>query len=201
MPDFQQDWEEQQRRRLQAHLDRTASRCELLRDRYVSALAMVSGETRVESRGRDEAVRRTEGAGRSLVNLEALDLTADIERAVLRLYPLALGALRLGISKGRGKDPAAWTGAQLVWFGRVLGEVWSEDPGLGGDISDAVWQLDRRAARVLGEVARAFPLVEPCGACGLPALWASPELLEVRCGNPECAERWKVSAPVPVAAF
>lgn len=201
MPSYQQEWEEQQARRLGAHLERTAARCELLRDRYVSAQAMVSGDMRVESRGRDEAVRRTEGAGRSLLNLSALDLTADIERAVVRLYPLVLGSLKLGVSKGRDSSRSTWTAGRLVWFGQVLGKVYNDDPGLGAELSDEVWELDRRAARVLGDVVRAFPLVEPCGSCGLPALWASPELLEVRCGNPECAARWKVSGPVPVASF
>ena len=200
MSNYQNEYEQQQARRLQAHLDRTTARCELLHGRYQSALNQTTNGTTTEGRGRDEAVRRTEGHGRSPVNLSALDLAADIERVVARLYPLALGALRLGMSKGREGSRESWTAGRLLWFGKVLGKVWAEDPELGTEISDEVWKLDRKAARVLGEVVRAFPLVEPCGSCGLPALWASPELLEVRCGNPECGTRWRVSAPVSVAA-
>lgn len=194
-----QEWDRQEADRLAAHIERTTGRCELLRDRYFSILAMAGGETVEASRGRDEAVRSTSPAGRSLVNLDALDLAGDIEQAVIRLDPLALGALRLGMSKGRGKKRRdTWTAEKIVWLGTVLASIYAEDPTLGADVSDTIWQLDRKAARLLGEVARAFPLVEACAECDTPSLWAAPELLEVRCGNPGCRARWKISGPVPV---
>lgn len=204
MTDYGQQWEEQQARRLEAHIGRTSARAELLRDRYLTAGAMVAGErppgVGPAPRGRDEQVRRVEGAGRVPVNLGALDLTREVEQAVARLEPLARGALRLGLGSALGGTVAERTADRLGWLGHNLGLIWSEDPYLGTELSDEIWKLDRRAALVLGERARAFPLSEPCSRCEIPALWASPELMQVRCGNPDCEAGWTLTAPIPVAS-
>lgn len=198
MSDYRATWEELEARRLAAHLERTAARVLLLRDRYETAMGMVSGEITPEPRHPDEYVRRTEGAGRAPTNVPALDLVLEVEAFVSDWLPLLRGTVRAGSWRPAGDTRAERTGAGLTWINRRLPTIWDEDPGVGADLSDSVWSLDRNAASVLGERARAFPLSEPCGTCGVPALWASPERMQVKCGNPDCGAGWAVSAPVPV---
>lgn len=204
MTDYTEMWEQEQARRLQAHLERTAARCGLLRDRYAAVRGMVSGDGPPGSgpapRSRDEEVRRPDGAGRAPVNVAALDVVVAVERFTADRLPVLRGTLRVGTWRPPGLTRAERTASALDWMGRQLGRIWDEDPGLGGELSDEVWQLDRRAAVVLGERSRAFPLSELCGRCGVPALWASPERMQVKCGNPDCGAGWAVSAPVPVSA-
>lgn len=137
MSDYRATWEELEARRLAAHLERTAARVLLLRDRYETAMGMVSGEITPEPRHPDEYVRRTEGAGRAPTNVPALDLVLEVEAFVSDWLPLLRGTVRAGSWRpagggqgGFGGPGASQAGGQ-GGFGGPGGGDWGAPAGGG----------------------------------------------------------------------
>lgn len=185
MGDYGQEWADEQARKLAAHIGRTVETLRSLGDRYARLPGLlVPGR---EGGNPDELIRYGGGGSRVPLRTDVVDAMVEVEAFAGKYGPLVRGALRLGTGSRAVPDVV-----QLMRSG--LGRVYAEDGGLGDEVSRGAWRLHGLCVRVAGEGARAFPLAEPCGACGMRSLWASPELLEVRCGHPECRASWRLDS-------
>lgn len=194
MGDYGQEYADQEARRLEAHIARTVQVLDSLAGRYVSLPGMLKPGGGGGSR--DELVHFAAPGSRVPVRVDVVDTMTAVEAFVGKYGPLVRGALRVGFRSRVEAGRVSVVLAELRYMADKLGPVYREDVGLGDELSRRVWRLERRCAGVAGDVSRAFPAAEDCGACGLASLWVSPELLEVRCGNPDC----RASFPVDVAA-
>lgn len=196
MGDYSEQWAEDERRALAAHIGRTVSRLEALAEKYRQLRGML-GDVGQPGGGGDEVRTPSRPGSRPPLRVDVLDTLGDVERFVGDLLPLVRGTLRLGPDSGGG-TAAYRVRAGLALMASGLGGVYSEDPGLGDAVSSAAWKLERRAAWIFGERSRAFALTDPCRACGLPALWVVPERMVIRCGNPACGDTRPVDVVLPV---
>jgi hypothetical protein len=205
MGDYSGDWAADQARLLQAHIRRTVGRLETLAGRYGELRGMLAADS--GGRPDTEGGSRPAAGPRMPVRVDVLDTLAEIDRFLLDWLPLVRGTLRLGSGSGlwtaetadRGGDVrAARVRSGLLFLAGSLGAVYADDPGLGDDVSAGAWRLERRAGWIFGERSRPFALVEPCSACGVPALWVVPERMAIVCGNPDCGASRPVHAALSV---
>lgn len=204
MGDYSADWEADRARLLQAHIGRTVGRLETLAGRYSELRRMLAADS--GGRPDTEGGSRPAAGPRLPVRVDVLDTMVEIDRYLLDLLPLVRGTLRLGPGSGlwsvdaggRGDVRAARVRSGLLFLAGSLGAVYADDPTLGDDVSAGAWRLERRAGWIFGERSRPFALVEPCGACGVPALWVVPERMAIVCGNPACGASRPVHAALAV---
>lgn len=196
MGNYSAAWAEEEGRALAAHIGRTVSRLESLADRYRQLRGML-GDVGQPAGGGDEVRTPSRPGSRPPLRVDVLDTLADVERFVEELLPLVRGTLRLGPEpRAAGRAVRVRSGLSVMAAG--LAGVYSEDPGLGDAVSSSAWKLERRAAWIFGDRSRAFALTEPCGSCGMPALWVVPERMVIRCGNPACGATRPVDVVLPV---
>ncbi|QGZ16939.1 hypothetical protein SEA_LITTLETOKYO_47 [Arthrobacter phage LittleTokyo] len=194
MTDVKRAWSDAEVRRVAAHADRVAVMLGELADRWVTLrLGLVPG---VAGRDSDELVVHKPAGPRVPLSLDVVDVREEVALFVRDFLPRVRLAMRLrGAVRGAGDVRPG-----LLLMARMLPGLYSRDRALGDEIAAAACELHRRAAWAAGEVPRPFALADECGACGLRSLWAVPERMVVRCGNPACGESWPVSSPLPVTS-
>jgi hypothetical protein len=190
------DWSDQEARRLAEHIHRTSERLEALSGRYGQLHALLAPGT---GRPVDFGMPVSRDPGPRLpLRVDVLDLMEAIDSYLAGFLPLVRGTLRLGEGagtwKGTGREQAM---AGLSFLAAGLATVYTEDPGLGDDLSRGAWKLERRACWIFGEKSKPFALVEACPECGVQALWVVPDRMVIRCGNPECRTETAVDAAFP----
>lgn len=189
--DVKRAWADEEIRRRSAHADRVAGMIGELADRWVTLrLRLVPG---VAGRDTDELVVHAPAGPRVPLSLDVVDVGEEVAAFVRDFLPRVRLVMRLkGALKGAGDVRPG-----LLLMARMLPGVYERDRALGDEIATAACELHRRAAWAAGEVPRPFALTDECGACGMRSLWAVPERMVVRCGNPGCGESWPVNVPLP----
>lgn len=183
MADWTANWQDELDRQVLGLVERATVHLDDLQVRYAALGGMLEP-------GRGSAGGgggRKSAAGPSVpVRVDVIDLAVDVERFARRHAGLVAGTLRAGSSNARS------TVGALAYVGEHLGRAALADPTLAGDVESGAGKLRWRARRIVGEVARAFPVDVDCPECGLMALWVHPGRGVVRCGVESCGSEWTV---------
>lgn len=186
------EWADEEARRLDAHINRTRRRLGDLQSSYYRLEGLVAGGGTM--RDPDELVRPS-GGQRIPVRVDVISLRQDVDRWAVGLEGESREALGMGWPSVPAADPGP---AAMGFLDTFLASIYDADKKLGHRVAKGIWDQAHKAAVKLGEESNPFPLDDACRECGVPALWACPDRMLVRCGNPGCGDEFPVSVPVPV---
>lgn len=148
-----------------------------LREGYITLQTLLQRENTGGGDGRGKAVHPP-----APIDLDVVDLLAEIDREIDHLVPLARGALKLGlVPPRRGRSRALRTVAGLRFLGDSIRIVWEADQDTGELIVDTLWQLRVRVRSRTSEGHASYRTDKPCSSCGAVAVVVDARRHRARC--------------------
>lgn len=147
-------------------------------DGYPRLAALVAAGSGAGAGGDAEGRRGTRVVAGVPIRVEVVDAQARVRALVARYGPLARGTLRMGPGGCSGGTVAA-----LRFLGGALRRLREADPALADELADALWATRRLVRGLTSTDSRPYRLAAPCGGCGVPSVWVSPDAARMRCSS------------------